>query len=446
MRETRKLQASLFDNYAKHEFGIQLKALSELLDEHTEILPLIEKDLVGPLVKKVGRCGLSVESVFRCLLLKQQLQVSYEQLSFHLSDSMSYRTFTRLPEGLSPSSSGLQSTIRSIRPETLEKVYEVLSIKWIEEGKMSLEKSRIDSTVVKSHITPPSDSQLLNDSVRVLSRFFAKSQSETGVKIRFTDKRKASKSLAFAIFNAKNAIKETLYPEMLILARVVLRQADRALKKVKAEGESTLKTQKWIGGVEHFRSLLSQVIDQTQSRVIDKKSVPASEKIVSIFEEHTDIIVKGFRDVQYGHKVNLSTEDNGFITCFSIEKGNPADKDLFLPVLDAHTKNYKRLPTSTVCDGGYASKKNASDGRSLGLKHAVFHKRVGISYQDMGVKIKTFKKLRNFRAGVEGNISELKRAFGAGKAKWKGHDGFKAFVWSSVLCYNLVRMARQPPG
>jgi IS5 family transposase len=99
-----------------------------------------------------------------------------------------------------------------------------------------------------------------------------------------------------------------------------------------------------------------------------------------------------------------------------------------------------------VCDGGYASKKNASDGRSLGLKHAVFHKRVGISYQDMGVKIKTFKKLRNFRAGVEGNISELKRAFGAGKAKWKGHDGFKAFVWSSVLCYNLVRMARQKPG
>jgi IS5 family transposase len=108
------------------------------LDEHAEILPLIEKDLVGPLVKKVGRSGLSVESVFRCLLLKQQLQVSYEQLSFHLSDSMSYRTFTRLSEGLSPSSSGLQSTIRSIRPETLKKVYEALSIKWVEEGKMSL--------------------------------------------------------------------------------------------------------------------------------------------------------------------------------------------------------------------------------------------------------------------------------------------------------------------
>ena len=446
MRETRIAQASLFDNYSKHEFGIQLETLSRILDEHPEILALIEKDLISTSVKKVGRNGLSVESVFRCLILKQQLQVSYEQLSFHLSDSMSYRTFTRLPDGLSPSRSGLQSTIRRIRPETLEKIFDVLSIKWIEEGRMSLEKSRIDSTVVKSSIRPPSDSQLLDDSVRVLSRYFAKSQSKTGVKIRFTDKRKASKSLAFSIFNAKNSVKEALYPQMLILARVVLRQADRALEKVKTEGKPTLKTQKWIDDVENFGCLLLQVINQTQSRVIDKKSVPSSEKIVSIFEDHTDIIVKGFRDVQYGHKINLSTENSGFITYFSIEDGNPADKDLFLPVLNTHQEKYDRLPTSVVCDGGYASKKNVSEGRSLGLKHAVFHKRVGISYQEMGVKIKTFKKLRNFRAGVEGNISELKRAFGAGKAQWKGLDGFKAFVWSSVVCYNLVRMARRQSG
>lgn len=446
MRETRNAQASLFDNYSQHEYGIQLETLSHVLDEHPEILALIEKDLIGSSVKKVGRNGLSVESVFRCLLLKQQLRVSYEQLSFHLSDSMSYRTFTRLPERLSPSSSGLQSTIRSIRPETLKKVYDVLSIKWVKQGKMSLDKSRIDSTVVKSNIAPPSDSQLLNDCVRVLSRHFAKSQTKTGVKIRFTDKRKASKSLAFSIFNAKNAVKETLYPPMLILARVVLKQSDRALEKVKGEARSTSKTKKWIGDVEHFRSLLLQVIDQTQSRVINKINVPASEKIVSVFEEHTDIIIKGFRDVQYGHKVNLSTENNGFISYFSIEDGNPADKDLFLPVLKMYEDTYNRLPTSVVCDGGYASKNNVSEGRSLGLKHVVFHKRVGISYQEMGVKIKTFKKLRNFRAGVEGNISELKRAFGAGKAKWKGHDGFKAFVWSSVICYNLVRMARQLSG
>jgi len=446
MRETRIAQASLFDNYSKHEFGIQLKALSEILDEHSEILALIKMDLVDCSTKEVGRNGLSVESVFRCLLLKQQLRISYKQLAFHLSDSMTYRTFARLPANLSPSRSCLQAAIRSIKPETIESIYTLLSVKWIQNGSLKLDKIRIDTTVVKSNITPPSDSQLLNDSVRVLSRHLAKSQPQTGVKIRFTDQRKASKSLAFSIFNAKNTEKEALYPKLLGVVRIVLKQVSRALEVVKNGGEDTSQTQQWIRNVEHFRVLTLKVVSQTERRVIDKENVPAAEKIVSIFEDHTDIIIKGFRDVQYGHKVNLSTEQSGFITYFSIEEGNPGDKDLFLPVLAAHVKNYHRLPSSTVCDGGYASKKNVVDGRSIGLKHAVFHKRVGISYQDMGVKIKTFKKLRNFRAGVEGNISELKRAFGASKAKWKGHDGFKAFVWSSVLCYNLVRMARQQSG
>ena len=134
------------------------------------------------------------------------------------------------------------------------------------------------------------------------------------------------------------------------------------------------------------------------------------------------------------------------ISYLSIENGNPADTSLFRPVLHSHKKHYGCLPESIVCDGGYASKKNVSDGTEMGVKRVVFHKRVGISYRSMGVKIKTFKKLRNFRAGIEGNISELKRSFGAGKAQWKGLDGFKAFVWSSVIGYNLVRMARQLSG
>ena len=445
MRETRITQASLFDNYSKHELGLRLKALSDLLDDHPEVLTILESDLIDPSVKKVGRNGLSVESIFRCLLLKQQLRISYEQLSFHLSDSISYRTFTRLPDHVSPSRSGLQSTIRNIKPQTLEAIFNILSTKWIQEGRVDLEKIRIDSTVINSNITPPSDSQLLNDSVRVLSRCLAKSHSQTGIKIRFTDKRKASKSLAFSIFNAKNTVKESIYPKLLSLVQVVMKQIDRALNAVKLGAKSTPKTQRWMDDVKHYQAILKKVIDQTQRRVINKEKVPASEKIVSIFEDHTDIIIKGARDIQYGHKVNLSTEAKGFITHFSIESGNPSDKDLFLPVLYAHEKNYGCLPASVVCDGGYASKANVENGRSRGLKHAVFHKRIGISYQDMGVKLKTFKKLRNFRAGVEGNISELKRSFDAGKAKWKGHEGFKAFVWSSVISYNLIRMARQKP-
>ena len=142
----------------------------------------------------------------------------------------------------------------------------------------------------------------------------------------------------------------------------------------------------------------------------------------------------------------MSSEKNGFITYLSIEKGNPSDTDLFIPVLDFHQSKLGRLPGSVVADGGYASQANVKEGRGLGVKRVVFQKPVGLSLHAMGVKKKTVDRLRHFRAGVEGNISELKRAFGVGKAKWKGHDGFKAYVWSSVLAYNLMRLVRLNPG
>ncbi len=100
------------------------------------------------------------------------------------------------------------------------------------------------------------------------------------------------------------------------------------------------------------------------------------------------------------------------------------------------------MPSTVVADGCYVSRANVGTAKDKGVKRTVFNKPAGLRYSDMGVKKKTFVRWRNFRAGVEGNISELKRAFGASKAKWKRQDGFDAFVWSSVLSYNLIRMAR----
>lgn len=445
MRETRNAQVSIFEHYSNHEYGIRLRKLSEVLDRHPEILDLVATDLIDASLSAVGRTGLSAESILRCLLLKQQRGFSYEQLAFHLSDSETYRTFTRLPGHLSPSRSCLQSTIRSIKPQTLERAHQLLTKSLLDTGMASLDKLRIDSTVVASHIAPPSDSQLLNDGVRVISRLLAKSKTETGLKVRFTDKRKAAKSLAFRIFNAKKATKDELYPEMLKIARLALKQADRGRQQVIEGAAASASCQKWLDALAHYRNLTSRVIEQTERRVICGEQVTSAEKIVSLFEPHTDIIVKGFRDVQYGHKINLSSEVNGFITALTIEEGNPCDKTLFLPVLDYHRSALGKLPRSVVADGGYASQANVAAGRAMGLKHVVFHKPVGVSLTAMGVKSKTFNALRHFRAGIEGNISELKRAFGATKAKWKGHDGFKAFVWAAALSYNLVRLARLTP-
>ena len=243
MRVTRIAQRSIFEFYSEHDIGVQLRKLANILDEHPEILAILEKDLVNKSLKPVGCSGLTVETIFRCLLLKQQLGVSYDRLAFHLSDSISFRTFVRLPDHVNPKKSCLQSTIRKIKPETLETVHNMLSADWLKKGKISLERLRIDSTVVLSNIAPPSDSQMLNDGVRVLSRLLAKSRDETGTKIRFTDKRKASKSLAFQIFNAKKAQKDALYPELLQLVRVVLKQVERGLFQVRSVPSASLRSQ-----------------------------------------------------------------------------------------------------------------------------------------------------------------------------------------------------------
>jgi len=442
MRETRNAQASIFDFYSGHDTGKQLKELSDLLDQHAGILVLIEQDFSKHDVASTGARGLSLESIFRCLILKLTLGVSYRKLEFALSDSPTYRSFARLRGAQSPSRSALQATLRRVSPETLQRIHQLLMSHWVEEGELSLSTLRIDSTVVDSNIAPPRDSQLLDDGVRVLSRLMSYSKTRTGVKVRFVDQRKRSKSLAFRIFHAKKAEKDALYPQLLTCVAVTLRQVGKAIDKVQFDATLSLEAQLWIQEVEHYRALLLKVIDQTQRRVFNEESVPASEKIVSLFEPHTDIIVKGTRDVQYGHKINLATQGDGFITYLNIEDGNPADSTLYIPVLDACHNDYEKRPVAVVADGGYASQANVALARASGVKRAVFSKRVGLGYHQMGVKKKTFEVLKNFRAGIEGNISELKRAFAMGRANWKGLDGFKAYVWSAVLSYNLVRMAR----
>ena len=176
------------------------------------------------------------------------------------------------------------------------------------------------------------------------------------------------------------------------------------------------------------------------------ESVPAAEKLVSLFEPHTDIIVKGSRDIEYGHKLNLATDRSGLITAVMIEEGNPCDTERFIPLIEVHQTLYDGIPKTTIADGGYASQANIEKGNTLGIKQVAFHKKKGIMHRAMEVQQKTLKKLKDFRAGIVGNISELKRAFGAGKALWKYEDGFMAFVWSSVISYNLTRWVRMSSG
>jgi len=198
----------------------------------------------------------------------------------------------------------------------------------------------------------------------------------------------------------------------------------------------------WREEAQHYVPLIVKVIDQTECRVFQGEKVPAVEKIVSLFEEHSDIIIKGSRDIQYGHKITLSTGTSGLVLDVTIEAGNPADTERFMPLLERLCELYGRPPLQIAADGGYASKQNLDNAKECGVKDIAFHKKRGLAIEAMTKSPWVYRKLRNFRAGIEAGISCLKRRWGLSRCTWKGLPHFNAYVWSSVVAHNLAVFAR----
>ena len=194
--------------------------------------------------------------------------------------------------------------------------------------------------------------------------------------------------------------------------------------------------------LERYLSLTGRVLDQTCRRVFDDEAVPASEKVVSIFEEHTDIIVKAPRKTQYGHKVTLTGGASSMILDCVVAKGNPADSSDAQTMIDRQIDIYGRPPRQAAFDGGYTSKDNLLSIKAKGVKDVAFHKKRGLEISEMTKSAWVFKRLKNFRAGIEGCISFLKRVFGLTRCTWRSPASFESYVWSSVVSFNLLVMAR----
>ena len=224
MRQDRTIQASLFDGFAKHEIGGELKKASTWLDEHPTLLGLVAADLRRDGVQETGRHGLSAEAVLRCALLKQSRQLSYEELAFHLEDSASFRAFARLPWSWSPKKSVLHKTISAIRAETWEAINRTLLAsarqEKIEDGSIV----RLDSTVTEALMHEPSDSSLLWDAVRVMVRLLKQAQAWRGDIARaWRDHRRAAKKRWRAIeFTRGRPQRVPLYRELIAITRKTL--------------------------------------------------------------------------------------------------------------------------------------------------------------------------------------------------------------------------------
>jgi transposase, IS5 family len=436
MRQERIIQASIFDIFARHDMGRELQAMSQWLDEHHELLSLVATDLLRQGLRDTGRQGLPAEAVLRCALLKQHRQLSYEELAFHLEDSASFRAFARLPLSACPKKSVLHKTVSAIRAETWERINRALLHSAKQEKVESGTVVRLDSTVCKALMHEPSDSSLLWDSVRVMVRLLEPASALPGGEaVPWRNHRRLAKKRALAIRYARGkASKTKLYRELIAATEATVTSLHRAARQLPLGIEVEL----WRAAVEHYLPLIERVIDQSKRRVLAGEAVPAAEKVVSLFEPHADIIVKGGRDVQYGHKLNLTTGKSGLILDVVVEAGNPADAERFLPMLERHVELYGAARRQTATDGGYASRDNLTKGKAMGVSDVAFHKKRGLAIEDMVKSRWVYRKLRNFRAGIEAGISCLKRAYGLARCTWRGLSHFKAYVWASVVAYNVA--------
>ena len=380
---------------------------------------------------------MSAEQVVRAAVVKQLLGVSYEQLSFQLSDSLQLRGFCRLsPAEASPKKSSLQANIGAVRDETWEAINRTL-VMYARERKIESGRwMRTDTTVIESNIHAPLDSALLWDGVRVLTRIMLRAHDEYGT-TRCNFRRRA-KRRSIAILNAgRMGRRVPLYKDLLKVTHKTVHAAEQAREELTRKGAVVYATQ-----LDHFLPLVKQVIDQTERRVLHGESVPAEEKVVSIFEPHTDIIRKDRRDTYFGHKVTISTGRSGLVLDLVIEKGNPADSTLAVRSGERHTALFGVAPERAAFDGGFASKANLTTLKSSGTTEVCFAKPAGLPLEEMTSTPRIRRILKRFRAGIEATISFLKRSFGLSRCTWKGLPHFRAYAWASTVAHNLLTIAR----
>jgi IS5 family transposase len=248
------------------------------------------------------------------------------------------------------------------------------------------------------------------------------------------DYRKDAKRIFYKINVTRSSDKRVaLFQKQLITFTKCINQVANAIKKKSSCSDDAKLI---IKELERLLPLMNKVCHMTDLREIKKQPVPNADKIFSIYELHTDIIVKGSREVQFGHKINLTTGKSNLVLSCEILRGNPSDSALYPITLDKVIADYQVRPRDCVTDGGYASLDNRDYAQKEGVVNIVFNKIVG-SLKNTVSSLNMETRLKKWRSGIEANISNIKRGFGLFRCNWKGQAHFDAKVMWSVIGYNI---------
>jgi len=425
----------------------ELTRVDKLLDDDRFFAPFLER-----FSTRMGRPTTAVATYLRLMYLKHRYQLGYEVLVKEVSDSLAWRRFCHLDLGdRVPDSTTLIKLTHKYGANTVRALNDALVLK-LKEGKVVRgRKLRIDTTVVESDIHYPTDTGLLNDGIRVITRVVSNLKKAIPcIGSRFVKHTRKAKKVYLGLMKVikgrtgqdkavlKNAQDELVKITEEAIADGLAVQSELDLLHEKPPLVNRLSEQlgEWI-------DLAEKVVRQTQEVIKGNRHLP--RRLVSLFDADARPIKRGKSraDTEFGRKVLLGETDHGIITTYDVLEENPADTTLLRPAVRGHRRLFRKRLKAVAGDRGFYSQANEVWLKSKGIKQVSIPKRGKVgeerrSYQ----KQSWFKRLQRFRAGIEGRISVLKRKFGLRRSRLRGSPGVNTWVGQGILAHNLCQAAR----
>ena len=434
-----------------------LDPIDELLDDD-ELIEQVRQVLACRFTRstQTGRPGIAPDRLLRCCVLKHLKDWSYRELERELRSNLVYRRFTRFDADPTPCYATFCRVFALLGPDVTEQIHRRVVTKAQELRVARGRKLRTDTTVVETNIHYPSDSSLLGDGIRVLTRTLLRLGKECSPgAIEVTNHARAVKRRLLEISRAAKLLTESnrermkqSYRKLLALTQSVVRKATKALEDLKS-GElrvvgSHARANAQKATLQHFLPLIEKVTSQTRERVFAGNRHVA-DKVLSLFEPHSVVVRKGkpHKPTEFGRLVRLDEVENGIVSRYEICDGNPADTTAWEPALEQHLETFERAPEMATADRGYFSAANERLAEAMGVKNVALPAKGKLSAsRAKRQKERWFRRAQRWRAGIEARIATCKHGFGMERASYKGENGFERFVGWSVITQNLVSIGR----
>jgi transposase, IS5 family len=457
----RRLQRSFADGLIAEQIGDLwepwMRQIDDALNDEA-LLDLVHDALTKRCTKSKtrGRPATPAEVVLRVLLLKHMRNWSYQELAREVRANLVYREFTRIGGGKVPDDKTMGRLGRQLGPEVIQKVHERVVAIAQEKKVVSGRKMRVDTTVVETNIHYPTDSSLLGDGTRVLTRAMkkiAKLAGEAGAKLR-----DRSRSIKYRILEIGRASRnktekgqeklKAAYKKLLELTSRVVGQAKRysqeiagGVKRPKKKVDKAV-LQRARQALDTMIPLVQQVMQQTRVRVF-KGNTHAEGKLLSVFEPNTEVIRKGkaSKPTEFGKMAKIQEAENQIVTRYEVFDQRPSDSDLLVPAIEEHQRQLGCTPRVVAADAGFFSAANETAAEKLGVKRVSIPSHSTKSEQrKKRQKTRWFKTAQKWRTGCEGRISVLKRRHGLNRCRYKGSAGIQRWVGLGVIADNLINI------